>query len=217
MTRCLPSNARQLGKRTGRQGTAIKESGEDVGPRRHRQNGRDIGDGWFCNHISMIIESSLMNKLYVRMRHRNGDSPMSLANQQTRTGRLVPVWLIRIQADPDEAETIIDKVMEVDLLRYGRYERNAMISGVGSETYRPMPNSTSAVHLGAEGKIQRFPCVEIVISLESDEAGLQRVLDAIRDAHHYEEPLIFVQECWASRAAYDPHNKNPYRWWNKGA
>ena len=53
-----------------------------------------------------------MNKLYVRMRHRNGDSPMSLANQQTRTGRLVPVWLIRIQADPDEAETIIDKVME---------------------------------------------------------------------------------------------------------
>jgi len=71
--------------------------------------------------------------------------------------------------------------------------------------------------LGAEGKIQRFPCVEIVISLESDEAGLQRVLDAIRDAHHYEEPLIFVQECWASRAAYDPHNKNPYRWWNKGA
>jgi hypothetical protein len=41
------------------------------------------------------------------------------------------------------------------------------------------------------------------------------VLDAIRDVHHYEEPLIFVTECWASRANYNPQNANPNRWWNR--
>ena len=105
--------------------------------------------------------------------------------------------------------------MEVDPLAYGRYRRNAFVTAVGRETYLPEENSTSAVHLDAANKVQTFPSVLIVISIAQDRDTLGRVLDAIRDVHHYEEPLIFIKDCWASRASYDPHNANPNRWWNR--
>ena len=28
--------------------------------------------------------------------------------------------------------------------------------------------------------------------------------------------MVFVREDWVSRAAYDPSNDNPNRWWNDG-
>jgi hypothetical protein len=41
-------------------------------------------------------------------------------------------------------------------------------------------------------------------------------MDAILHVHHYEEPVIFLREDWASRAAYNPNSTNPNRWWNDG-
>jgi len=140
---------------------------------------------------------------------------IDISNLKTRTGAVERVWQIEIQATPEDVDKIIDNVMEVDPLIYGRYQRNAFISAAGSETYLPEENSTSAVHLGAANKVQTFPSVLIVISIEQNPEILERVLDAIRDVHHYEEPLIFIKDCWASRASYDPHNSNPNRWWNR--
>ena len=140
---------------------------------------------------------------------------MDISNLKTRTGTVERVWQIEIQATPDDADKIIDNVMEVDPLIYGRYKRNAFITAVGSETYLPEDNSTSAVHLGVANKVQTFPSVLVVISVEQNPETLGLVLDAIRDVHHYEQPLIFIKDCWASRASYDPHNSNPNRWWNR--
>ena len=50
----------------------------------------------------------------------------------------------------------------------------------------------------------------------SDLPALERVMDAILNVHHYEQPMIYVREDWASRANYDPNNANPNRWWNDG-
>lgn len=136
-------------------------------------------------------------------------------NLVTRTGTVERVWQLEIQATPEDVEKIIDSVMAVDPLIYGRYQRNAFVSAVGSETYLPEESSTSAVHLDAAGKVQTFSSVLIVISVPQDRATLAGVLDAVRDVHHYEEPLIFIKDCWASRARYDPHNDNPNRWWNR--
>lgn len=138
-----------------------------------------------------------------------------LKQLNTKTGTVEPVWLIEIQAAPEDADKILDRVMEVDPLVYGRYQRNAFVSAVGSETYLPLANSTSALHLDAQDKVQTFPSVLIVISIEQNRATLARVLDAIREVHHYEEPLIFIKDSWASRANYDPRNSNPHRWWNR--
>ena len=58
--------------------------------------------------------------------------------------------------------------------------------------------------------------VELKISVERDVVVLERVMDAILAVHHYEEPVIFLREDWASRAAYNPDSDNPNRWWNNG-
>lgn len=66
------------------------------------------------------------------------------------------------------------------------------------------------------GSTETYPMVELKISLERDLDALEKVMDAVMDAHHYEEPVIFLREDWASRAAYDPTRDNPNRWWNSG-
>ena len=56
--------------------------------------------------------------------------------------------------------------------------------------------------------------VELKINVPRDINVLGEVMDAIMNVHHYEEPVIFLREDWASRASYDPNNDNPNRWWN---
>ena len=58
--------------------------------------------------------------------------------------------------------------------------------------------------------------VELKISIERDVAVLEKVMDAIMKVHHYEQPVIFLREDWASRANYDPDSDNPNRWWDNG-
>ncbi|KRS18099.1 hypothetical protein XM52_10305 [Roseovarius indicus] len=108
--------------------------------------------------------------------------------------------------------------MEVYPLGYGRYQRNASISAVGRETAQPEPGSTTTTHVEGfkAGATETYPMVELKISVPRELEVLERVMDAVIWAHHYEEPVIFLREDWASRAAYDPRSDNPNRWWNDG-
>ncbi|MGI9479704.1 MAG: hypothetical protein ACR2PI_23585 [Hyphomicrobiaceae bacterium] len=141
-----------------------------------------------------------------------------LERYKARSGTLVPVWTLEIQTLPEDTDRILDAVMKVHPLGFGRYQRNASISAVGKETAQPEPGSTTTTHVdGFEaGSTETYPMVELKISIERDLALLQRVMDAIIDVHHYEEPVILLREDWASRAAYDPKSDNPNRWWNNG-
>ena len=58
--------------------------------------------------------------------------------------------------------------------------------------------------------------VELKISIPRDPTVLAEVMDAVLHVHHYEQPVIFLREDWASRAVYDPKSDNPHRWWNNG-
>ncbi|QPC45362.1 hypothetical protein HW532_14875 [Kaustia mangrovi] len=108
--------------------------------------------------------------------------------------------------------------MEVHPLSFGRYQRNASISALGKETSQPEPGSTTTTHVGGfeAGSTETYPMVELKISIERDLSVLEAVMDAILHVHHYEEPVIFLREDWASRAAYNPGSDNPNRWWNNG-
>lgn len=141
-----------------------------------------------------------------------------LSQYRARSGRFVPVWTIEIQTLPEDTDRILDAVMQVHSLSFGRYQRNASISAVGKETAQPEAGSTTTTHVdGFEaGATETYPMVELKISIERDMAVLGKVMDAIVYAHHYEEPVIFLREDWASRATYDPHSDNPNRWWNNG-
>ncbi len=141
-----------------------------------------------------------------------------LSAYQAQSGRFDPVWTLEIQTLTDDTDRILDAVMAVHPLSYGRYQRNASISAVGRETAQPEPGSTTDTHIEgfAPGSTETYPMVELKISIARDPAILQRVMDAILHVHHYEEPVIFLREDWAHRAAYDPNRDNPHRWWNNG-
>lgn len=141
-----------------------------------------------------------------------------LENYNAKSGRLEPVWTLEIQTLTEDTDRILDAVMEVHPLGYGRYHRNASISAMGKETARPQENSTTTTHKAGytAGATETYPMVELKISVARDLAVLEKVMDAILEAHHYEQPVIFIREDWASRAAYDPTSDNPNRWWNNG-
>ena len=141
-----------------------------------------------------------------------------LAAYNASSRKLVPVWTLEIQTVSEDTDKILDAVMEVHPLRFGRYQRTASISAPGMETAQPEPGSTTTTHVeGFEaGATETYPMVELKISIERDAAVLEKVMDAILFVHHYEEPVIFVREDWASRADYDPGSDNPNRWWNNG-
>ncbi|MCX7356461.1 MAG: hypothetical protein NTY59_16925 [Alphaproteobacteria bacterium] len=83
---------------------------------------------------------------------------------------------------------------------------------------QPEPNSTTTTHVDGfkAGSTETYPMFELKISIERDMAILEKVMDAVIYAHHYEEPVIFLREDWASCAAYNPKSDNPNRWWNNG-
>ena len=141
-----------------------------------------------------------------------------LTDYKARSGNLIPVWTLEIQTLPEDVDRILDAVVAVYPLGYGRYKRNASISATGMETARPEAQSTTSTHVSSfePGHTETYPMVELKISVERDLTVLEQVMDAILDVHHYEEPVIFIREDWASRANYDPDNTNPNRWWNNG-
>ncbi|WP_241462572.1 hypothetical protein [Tateyamaria sp. ANG-S1] len=143
---------------------------------------------------------------------------MTLDTYKARSGTFIPVWTLEIQTLPEDTDRILDAVMAVHPLGYGRYQRNASISAVGMETAQPEAGSTTTTHVdGFEaGGTETYPMVELKISIERDVAVLEKVMDAVLEVHHYEEPVIFLREDWTSRAAYDPNRDNPHRWWNNG-
>ncbi|MEM8774143.1 MAG: hypothetical protein AAGF53_03865 [Pseudomonadota bacterium] len=141
-----------------------------------------------------------------------------LESYKAKTGTLVPVWRLEIQTRPDDADRLLDAIAKVHPLRYGRYQRNATVSGIGAETGQPEENSTTTNHVEgfAAGGTETYPMVQLFVAIEREKDILERVLDAVIDAHQYEEPVIYVRDEWASRAAYDPNSDNPNRWWNDG-
>ncbi|MEM7289342.1 MAG: hypothetical protein AAF412_03035 [Pseudomonadota bacterium] len=141
-----------------------------------------------------------------------------LEDYNAKSGRLERVFTLEIQTLEDEVDRILDAVMAVNPLLYGRYERNASVMTGGKETTRPQANSTTTTHKEdyEHGKAMTYPMIELKISVERDLAVLEAIMDVILDLHHYEQPVIFVREDWASRANYDPKNENPNRWWNNG-
>ena len=143
---------------------------------------------------------------------------IDLAAYKAASGRFVPVWTLEIQTLPEDTDRILDAVMAVHPLSYGRYQRNASISAVGMETAQPEAGSTTTTHVAGftAGSNENYPVAELKISIERDLSVLEKVMDAILYVHHYEEPVIFLREDWSSRASYDPKSDNPNRWWNNG-
>lgn len=143
---------------------------------------------------------------------------MTLEKYKAKFGAFVPVWTLEIQTVIEDVDKILDAIMEVHPLGYGKYQKNASISAVGIETAQPEPGSTSDKHIDGfvPGSTETYPMVELKVSIPRDSSVLEKVMDAVHYVHHYEEPVIFLREDWASRTAYNPDRNNPNRFWNNG-
>lgn len=137
---------------------------------------------------------------------------MDDVNALLRTCALEPVWLVRTElADRDDAR-VRDAVTAVVGLRYGAYEGVCFESATGSQYFRPVEGS----HMGDTAETVEMPTRTLTFSLPRDPQLLADALEAIRETHSYEEPVITVSGGWASRARYSEGRDNPNRWWNRG-
>ena len=82
-----------------------------------------------------------------------------LDGYRAASGRFVPVWTLEIQTLPRDVDRILDAVVAVHPLAYGRYDRNASVTAVGKETARPQPGSTTDTHVETfrPGSTETFP------------------------------------------------------------
>ncbi|RUX46735.1 hypothetical protein EOA33_20370, partial [Mesorhizobium sp. M4A.F.Ca.ET.050.02.1.1] len=96
-------------------------------------------------------------------------------------------------------------------LGMGSYDSNAFQSADGVERYRPLEGAAA----GAETLLRQRPgTVEVSFELPDDQALAARVVEAIYQAHSYEEPVIRIQPLLASRSKGLDDRANPNRWWN---
>ncbi len=114
-----------------------------------------------------------------------------LKKYSAKSGSFIPVWTLEIQTVIEDVDKILDAVMKVHSLSYGRYQRNAGISAVGMETSQPEADSTTEKHIDGyvAGTTETYPMVDLKISIERDNSVLEKVMDAIHFVHHYEEPV----------------------------
>jgi hypothetical protein len=127
---------------------------------------------------------------------------------------LEPVWFVwaELWAGPDD-DRVREAVMASVTLSYGaHYERVCFESGVGTQFYR---SRTDAIE-DEKAETETYPVRTLTFSLPRHPEVLAAAIEAIRQAHSYEEPVIYVTGGYATRADDRNQRMNPNRFWNRG-
>src|SRR5689334_14626588 len=127
---------------------------------------------------------------------------------ETRSVRMEPVLIVSFQAPAVDVDRIMEAVTRITPLAVGCYDRNAFQSAPGIERYRPLAGAAA----GAETELRRRPgIVEVSFQLPDDRALLAEVVEAVFQAHSYQEPVIAAREALVSRSKGLDDRDNPHR------
>jgi hypothetical protein len=130
---------------------------------------------------------------------------------ETTSVRMELLLLVTFQAPVADIDRIMEAVVAIAPLRMGKYDGNAYQSADGIERYRPLEGAAA----GAETELRRQPGTgEVSFELPDDQRLAARVVEAIFQAHSYQEPVIRIQPILASRSKGLDDRSNPNRWWN---
>ncbi len=122
-----------------------------------------------------------------------------------------PMLLITVQAPAEDVERIMAAVTGITPLTMGAYDGNAFQTAPGTERYRPLEGAAA----GAEASLRHRPgVVEVRFELPDDRDLLEQVVEAVFQAHSYQEPVIRLQSILSSRSKGHDDSENPNRWWN---
>lgn len=137
--------------------------------------------------------------------------------QQLQQFETTSVWmrwvhLVEVCAPPEDVERILAAVTAVDPLAVGpRYDSVSHTSAPGDERYRPREGAMA----GAEEAVRlRHGPVFLSFEVDGGEAALAAVIEAIFQAHSYQEATIRVSTALSARAKGLDDRDNPNRWWN---
>lgn len=114
-------------------------------------------------------------------------------------------------ADRDD-ERVRLAVQEACGLPYGAYEGVALESATGTQFFSGKAGSI----LGADHEPVEMPVRTLTFSVPREPEILASAIEAIRETHSYQEPVINILEGMATRAHYGKDEDNPNRWWNRG-
>lgn len=134
------------------------------------------------------------------------------ADLKANSFRLEPVWIVRAELAARDDARVREAVAAAVGLHYGKYDRVAFESAEGVQFFHSLEGS----HSGEGGGTISMPARVLSFSIAQDQQLLQSALEAIHQAHSYEEPVIYVMPGFASRAIYSERRDNPNRWWNRG-
>lgn len=130
---------------------------------------------------------------------------------ETTSVTMAPMCLLTFQAPTEDVDRIMAAVVAITPLAMGAYDSNAYQSMPGIERYRPLEGAAA----GAESELRRRPgVVEISFELPKVPDVIERVIEAIFQAHSYQEPVIRLQAILSSRSKGLDDSANPNRWWN---
>jgi hypothetical protein len=119
--------------------------------------------------------------------------------------------LLTFFAPDADVERILEAVTAITPLAMGAYDSNARVSAPGVERYRPRDGAAA----GVEDTVRQRPgVVEVSFELPHDRQLIAAAVEAIFQAHSYQEPVIRLVPVLASRSKGLDDKHNPNRWWN---
>jgi len=137
---------------------------------------------------------------------------VSELNSALTTCNFVASWMVWVELADRDDERVRQAVTNAAGLEYGPYEGVAFESGAGMQFFRPKEGSK----LGDTTETIEMLARVLTFTVTGDAGRLAKAVEAVRYAHSYEEPVIIVQQVWASRADFSDDRENPNRWWNRG-
>ena len=108
---------------------------------------------------------------------------------------LAPVYRLTTFVPPPHEPAVRAAIALAGGATYGRYRGVFWTSGPGVEQYEPLEGSHPVS--GTIGQVSYGASSMVLCLVERDDALLARVIEALRAAHPWEEPAIFVDACEA--------------------
>jgi hypothetical protein len=99
---------------------------------------------------------------------------------------------------PEYVESILQGVVKVNPLLYGKYSKVAYQSEEGIEQFVPLEGSNATK--GEINKLYKGKSVRIEFSIDKNDKILEKVIqEGIMKNHPWEEPVIIISEVWETR------------------
>lgn len=134
----------------------------------------------------------------------------SLDQVKASACRLEPIWVIHVELGPEDDERIRLALCDEVRLAYGDYDHVSFETATGTQFFRGALDTASGLMETATSRQVRV----LSFSITKNRQLLDAAMSVIHRLHSYEEPVIYVQDAFASRSLPEKR-QNENKWWMK--